>query len=237
MLQSPQASLLLRYTVIDAAGSAVGNSWRTSPDIAHTWQSVLYNLDSVVGLSVHAGPGAWNDPDMLQVGNSYDLIHHGRERVHFGLWALVKAPLLIGADLRKIRRKSLELLKNPRVLAINQDPMGVAGDLIQTHGSQQVRSLQATSRILSETPFEKQNLFPVLVSLSIICSMKSSHYQRSIVPCVSSFLASVGTGVASRKLTWGHYNSTFSAADSKVHGCYPVILSAHSDLLVYTQVY
>lgn len=121
-----------------SAGGAVGNSWRTSPDISKTWKSVLYNLDSVVGLSMHAGPGAWNDPDMLQIGNSYDLVHHGRQRIHFGLWALLKSPLLIGADLRSLRRKSLQLLKNPGVLAISQDPMGIAGDLILTHGSQQV---------------------------------------------------------------------------------------------------
>jgi Alpha galactosidase A len=77
-------------TVCDAAGD-VGNSWRTSRDISKAWQSVLYNLDSVVGLSMHAGPGAWNDPDMLQVGNSHDLIHRGRERIHFGY----VVPLLI----------------------------------------------------------------------------------------------------------------------------------------------
>lgn len=118
----------------------MGNSWRTSADITKTWQSVIFNLDSVVGLSMHAGPGAWNDPDMLQVGNSHELLHHGRERVHFGLWALMKAPLLIGADLRSLRRSSLKLLKSPGVVAINQDAMGVAGDLIYTHGSQQVRS-------------------------------------------------------------------------------------------------
>ena len=117
----------------------MGNSWRTSPDISKAWQSVLFNLNSVVGLSMHAGPGGWNDPDMLQVGNSADLLHHGRERIHFGLWALLKAPVLIGADLRTISQKSLRLLRNPGVLAIHQDAMGVAGDLLSTHGLQQVR--------------------------------------------------------------------------------------------------
>jgi Alpha galactosidase C-terminal beta sandwich domain len=60
----------------------------------------------------------------------------------------LKAPLLIGADLRNIRRESLELLKTPGVLAINQDAMGVAGDLIVTHGSQQVSSRPAANEAL-----------------------------------------------------------------------------------------
>jgi hypothetical protein len=49
------------------AAGKIGNSWRTSPDISQTWDSVLRNLDSVVGLAMHAGPGGWNDPDMLEV--------------------------------------------------------------------------------------------------------------------------------------------------------------------------
>ena len=131
----------------------MGNSWRTSPDISKAWQSVLFNLDSVIGLSMHAGPGGWNDPDMLQVGNSADLLHHGRERIHFGLWALLKAPLLIGADLRSISRKSLALLKSPGVVAIHQDPMAVAGDLLATHGLLQVRlALRVASQATLRRP-------------------------------------------------------------------------------------
>lgn len=49
------------------AGADAGNSWRTSPDISATWASVMANLDSVIGLGMHAGPGHWNDPDMLEV--------------------------------------------------------------------------------------------------------------------------------------------------------------------------
>lgn len=76
----------------------------------------------------------------VQIGNTYALAHSGRARMHFGLWALLKAPLLIGADLRSLHRADLALLKSPGILAINQDSLGVAGDLVLTHGSTQARA-------------------------------------------------------------------------------------------------
>lgn len=78
------------------------------------------------GLARFAGPGSWNDPDMLQVGNGQ--LTPGQERAHFALWALLKAPLLIGADLRKISATSLAVLKAREVVAVHQDDLGVAGE-------------------------------------------------------------------------------------------------------------
>lgn len=72
-----------------------------------------------------AGPGGWNDPDMLEVGvklNGTYGLSIPEEKTHFALWTLMKAPLIIGADLRTIRNESLEILGNKELIAVNQDP-------------------------------------------------------------------------------------------------------------------
>eukprot|EP00191_Tetraselmis_sp_GSL018_P000847 CAMPEP_0177605626 /NCGR_PEP_ID=MMETSP0419_2-20121207/16810_1 /TAXON_ID=582737 /ORGANISM="Tetraselmis sp., Strain GSL018" /LENGTH=465 /DNA_ID=CAMNT_0019099805 /DNA_START=428 /DNA_END=1827 /DNA_ORIENTATION=- len=105
-------------------GMKVGNSWRTTQDIAPSWESVLTILAKNNEWADYAGPGGFNDPDMLEVGVSANSFGPGlteaEERSHFVLWSLMKAPLLIGADLRNISANSLELLKNPEVIAVNQ---------------------------------------------------------------------------------------------------------------------
>jgi alpha-galactosidase len=115
----------------------MGNLWRTSKDIQTPWDSIVVNVDSVIGLAMHAGPGGWNDPDMLQIGNSEHVAALSRARAHFGLWAITKAPLLISAPV--LEPQSLEVLLAKEVIAINQDALGIAGDLIYVHGSIQVR--------------------------------------------------------------------------------------------------
>ncbi|WIA22757.1 hypothetical protein OEZ86_009714 [Tetradesmus obliquus] len=112
---------------------SVGNSWRTDADIAPSWDSVLRCLDNgAAGLSKYAGPGGWNDPDMLEVGVGG--LTPAQQRSHFALWALAKAPLLIGADLSDISATSLKILLSKEVIAINQDSLGVAGDIIWKEG-------------------------------------------------------------------------------------------------------
>ena len=100
--------------------SSVGNSWRTTEDISNDWTSVEYNFKlSQVHFEI-SGPGGWNDPDMLEVGNSKLTIDE--EKTHFALWALAKAPLIIGADLTTINPASLEIIKNKNLISVNQDP-------------------------------------------------------------------------------------------------------------------
>jgi len=69
-----------------------------------------------------AGPGHWNDPDMLQIGNG--VLTPTEERSHFALWAFAKAPLIIGCDLTTITSDQLKILKNKALIALNQDPLG-----------------------------------------------------------------------------------------------------------------
>ena len=98
----------------------VANSWRTTQDIANFWNSLEYNFRlNLVGREA-AGPGGWNDPDMLEVGNGGLTLEE--EKTHFSLWAISKAPLIIGCDLSKVSAESLAILMNEEVIAINQDP-------------------------------------------------------------------------------------------------------------------
>lgn len=104
-------------------GADVGNLWRTTTDISASWSSVVSNFKQTIVLSEYAGPGAWNDPDMLEVGVDGALTPR-ENRSHFSLWAMMAAPLIIGADLREIDPDSLSVLLNDEVIAVDQDPLG-----------------------------------------------------------------------------------------------------------------
>jgi len=106
-------------------GSEVGNSWRTTGDIQDNWNSMIDIADLNNQWAAYAGPGGWNDPDMLEVGNGG--MNHEEYKVHFMLWSLMKAPLLIGCDVRKMDKQTLELLGNEEIIAVNQDPLGIQG--------------------------------------------------------------------------------------------------------------
>jgi alpha-galactosidase len=97
-----------------------GNSWRTTQDIFDGWSSIEYNFKKSQEHFEVSGPGGWNDPDMLEVGNGGMTIEE--EKTHFALWALAKAPLIIGCDLTTVRPESLKILKNSNLIAVNQDP-------------------------------------------------------------------------------------------------------------------
>jgi len=97
-------------------GSTIANSWRTTNDIevyettTNQWQQLKANFLKNAMSADMAGSGGWNDPDMLQIGNS--VLSDDEEMTHFALWALAKAPLIIGADLESIPPSSLAILKN-----------------------------------------------------------------------------------------------------------------------------
>ncbi|XP_051138453.1 alpha-galactosidase 3-like [Andrographis paniculata] len=110
----------------------VGNSWRTTDDINDTWASMTTIADLNDKWAAYAGPGGWNDPDMLEVGNGG--MTYQEYRVHFSIWALMKAPLLIGCDVRNITLETLEILGNEEVIAVNQDPIGVQGRKVHAYG-------------------------------------------------------------------------------------------------------
>jgi alpha-galactosidase len=113
----------------------VGHSWRTTGDICNCFDcvqdhrtykdfGVLQILDQQEGLRKYAGPGHWNDPDMLEVGNGMAV---NEDRAHFSMWCMLAAPLISGNDLRHMSKETSEILTNREVIAVNQDALGVEG--------------------------------------------------------------------------------------------------------------
>jgi alpha-galactosidase len=107
---------------------AVGNLWRTTDDIEDKWSSMLDNLDQSAEHADVARPGAWNDPDMLEVGNGG--MTDNEYRAHFSLWALMAAPLIAGNDLRGMSPATTTILTNREVIAVDQDGLGKQGILV-----------------------------------------------------------------------------------------------------------
>lgn len=110
----------------------VGNLWRTTGDISDKWSSMISKAQANRGLAQYAGPGHWNDPDMLEVGNGG--MTAAEYRTHFSLWAMMAAPLLIGSDLRKVSDDSFSILKNTDVIALDQDSLGKQATVLSATG-------------------------------------------------------------------------------------------------------
>jgi alpha-galactosidase len=119
-------------------GAATGNSWRTTGDITANWTSVMSILDAQPRFAPYARPGAWNDPDMLEVGRTG--LSDTESRSHFSLWALLNAPLIAGNDLRSMSAATRSILTNTEVIGVNQDWGGRQGNRIADNGNQEVWS-------------------------------------------------------------------------------------------------
>jgi len=124
----------------------IGHSWRTTADIypafdgalEHgSWQqwSVLKILDAQKPLRVFAGPGHWNDPDMLEVGNGMTV---SEDRAHFSMWCMLCAPLISGNDLAHMKPEVLQIFTNPEVIAVNQDKFGVQAFVYSTNANVEI---------------------------------------------------------------------------------------------------
>lgn len=112
----------------------ISHSWRTTGDIWLNFDqnayvegrirthSVVNIIDRMASLRKYAGPGHWNDPDMLEVGNGFPL---NQDRAHFSMWCMFSAPLILGNDIRSMNDQTLALISDPDVIAINQDKLGV----------------------------------------------------------------------------------------------------------------
>ena len=117
--------------------SVGGNLWRTTGDIQDNWNSMArIGFDEQVGLAPYAGPGHWNDPDMMEVGNGG--MTDDEYKTHFSLWAMLAAPLIAGDDVRNLSEETKEILLNKDVIAVDQDPMGVEGTPITKDGTSEV---------------------------------------------------------------------------------------------------
>jgi alpha-galactosidase len=99
-----------------------GNLWRTTDDIRDEWESMMFNIHKQVPTAPYAGPGHWNDPDMLEIGNGH--MTDDEYRTHMSLWALTAAPLLAGNDIRSMSDATKSILLNKEVIAVDQDRLG-----------------------------------------------------------------------------------------------------------------
>jgi alpha-galactosidase len=118
-------------------GAAVGgNLWRTTGDINDTYDRMASIGFGQAGLAPFAGPGHWNDPDMLEVGNGHMTLDE--YRTHISLWAILAAPLLAGNDLSQMTAETKSLLVNKDVIAIDQDALGKQGDRLRKDGDLEI---------------------------------------------------------------------------------------------------
>ena len=97
-------------------------SWRTTLDIYKSFDSVISIIKQEAPLRQYAGPGHWNDPDMLEVGNGMPV---NEDRAHFTMWCMLSAPLILGNDIRNMSKETLQILTNKDVITLDQDKLGV----------------------------------------------------------------------------------------------------------------
>jgi alpha-galactosidase len=164
--ENPEAAYTTMYDALKAAGRPivfslcewgnskpwlwardVGNLWRTTGDIADCWDCKkqwsigwVKILDLQDGLESYAGPGHWNDPDMLEVGNGgMTAVEY---RAHFSFWCLLAAPLIAGNDLKNMPPEIKEILTNKEVIAVDQDSLGMQGRRVFKNGDSEVWAKQ-----------------------------------------------------------------------------------------------
>lgn len=116
----------------------VGNLWRTTDDIQDNWTSLSSIIAQNAPLFSAARPGAWNDPDMLEVGNGGMTTRE--YETHMAMWAMMASPLLIGTDLRKASPETLRILGNRALIAVDQDRLGVQAQVLYNLGGKMVLS-------------------------------------------------------------------------------------------------
>ena len=123
----------------------VADLWRTTEDLLDIWQNGNTNsypmgvgnvLDVTAPLAAQTGPGNWNDPDMLVVGRPGLTLTESR--THFALWALMASPLMAGNDIRSMSTDISATLRNPRLIAVNQDRLGAGGRRVRDDGNTEV---------------------------------------------------------------------------------------------------
>lgn len=145
-------------------GAKAGNLWRTTHDIKPFWASMLAIYEMNVRLYKYAQVGAWNDPDMLEVGVGQ--LNMEENKTHFSLWCMMAAPLILGNDIRKFinpdgtvdeNNKVLEILKNKELIAVDQDKRGIQAKRIFTDGISDILAKPLENHELAVCLFNKSN--------------------------------------------------------------------------------
>ncbi|EPS65356.1 hypothetical protein M569_09421, partial [Genlisea aurea] len=158
-------------------GFSVGNSWRTTNDIGDNWDSMVSRADQNEVYAEYARPGGWNDPDMLEIGNGG--MTKNEYIVHFSLWAISKAPLLIGCDVRNMSKDTVEIITNEEVIAVNQDELGVQAKKVRMEGDLEVWA----------GPLSKYRVAVVLLNRATVRNAVTARWDDVGIPVGSSVVA------------------------------------------------
>jgi hypothetical protein len=162
---------------------AVGNLWRTTGDISDSWSSMLSRMDANAQHASVAAPGAWNDPDMLEVGNGG--MTDTEYRSHLSMWAVMAAPLLAGNDLTTMSSATRTTLTNSEILAVDQDPAGKQG----TKVAEPTAGLQVWSK-------------PVQNGVRVVALLNRNGASAAITAPWSAI--GLGSGAATVRDLWAH---------------------------------
>ena len=155
-------------------GAGIGNSWRTTGDINASFGSMLSNFHTNVALASYAGPGGWNDPDMLEVGNGMSATEDQSE---FSLWAEMAAPLISGTNLANASSSTLSILTNKNVIAVDQDSLGKQATEVSSSGGLDVLAKPLANGDVSVALFnETGSTATISTTASAIGKSGSSNY-------------------------------------------------------------
>ncbi|MFC1436619.1 RICIN domain-containing protein, partial [Streptacidiphilus sp. N1-3] len=188
-------------------GAAIGNSWRTTGDINPSYSSMLSIFHSNVQLAAYAGPGHWNDPDMLEVGNGS--LSADESRSEFSLWSEMAAPLIAGTNIASASATTLSTLTNARVIAVDQDALGKQGTMVSSSGGLDVLAKPLANGDVSVALFnETGSTATISTSAAAIGKTGSSSYNLTDL---WSGAASTTTGTISASVP-AHATTMFRVA-------------------------
>jgi alpha-galactosidase len=201
----------------------VGHLWRATGDITDKWTSkqkedglgVVEILDQVNGLESYAGPGHWNDPDMLEVGNAG--LNDTEARAHFSLWCILAAPLMAGNDLRNMTPAIHDILTNKELIAVDQDPLGVQGRRVERKGDLEVWSKQMSDGSRAVALLNRGS-----ESSRITASWTTLGYPESLPASVRDLWAAKDQGISK-----GSYSAEVPSHGAVVVKIMPVSASTH----------
>ena len=156
-------------------GPNVGNMWRTTGDVSDTYASFLSNFHSNVNLAAYAGPGSWNDPDMLETGNGGMTTTEYQSQ--FSLWSQMAAPLISGSKIIGVSPETLSILTNKAVIAVDQDSLGKQGTMVSSSGGLDVLAKPLAGGDVSVVLFNETNsTATITTSASAVGKTGSSSY-------------------------------------------------------------
>ena len=187
-------------------GPKTGNLWRTTGDISDDYDRMSVIGFQQNGLEKFAGPGHWNDPDMLEVGNGK--MNDDEYRTHMALWVILAAPLLAGNDIRSMSPETKAILMNREIIAVDQDSKGEQGRRVWDEGPLEIWAKNLTDGSKAVGLFNRgESTLPIVLNLNQIgagpkAKLRDLWEQRDLGSVENSYTAEVPKhGVVMLKVT------------------------------------